>query len=548
MPPAAVAAVAAAAAAAAANVANANHCELMKILNDVCKKQNDITDELVDSGESWGTIINLPNGSKTTLMNYLLPTALEDNQEKVFWDAFTPDLQYLPDELTIEYKHNTHISDEDIEAQFRILFSFSVHLLYMFYLEFESPPADLKFNKPIQMCIEYLKTPKGKKKNRPPKPKFIELKNLPFEFSMNSHKKDIFMIRIKPKTYFLRNKLNMLQENVDTLQKYEDAITSDPVWEKLSKMDNIFNLLGPVIKASNKLLKSQIEKITTDSNIIIPTPIHTPHTAYFFTPTLSKSYKLSTISNYWFYLLTFLEKAIPNPDQDNPASPGNFFGGGTLYQDIIEIINYHKFSGDQLQRLICLAHGFEHCKFATDKPRNVSISNGLLQSTDNPLGALWITQDKSTTFGAIIEIAQCLKNFVKAYDDENAYIYLQSLPIIVKPICSKHPIGQKSDLEDNPRNLYPCTWTPPEIKGNKETNKDITNLPNLAGWNDDNLSINIPTGDYKGRYFTGNLAFDFRKLWPDWKGDQTDITQRMDDLRTFYKEVLEDPNFTSIFR
>ena len=161
-------------------------------------------------------------------------------------------------------------------------------------------------------------------------------------------------------------------------------------------------------------------------------------------------------------------------------------------------------------------------------------------------------------------MSSCLKNFVKAYDDanskeaekkeaekkaaENAYIYLQSLPIIVKPICSKHPIGQKSDLEDNPSNLYLCTLTPPEIKGNKETHKDITYLPKLAGWGDDNLSINIPTGDYKGRYFTGNLAFDFRELWRDWSDGEVDIRDRMNDLREFYKEVLEDPNFTSIFR
>ena len=557
----------------------------MKILNDVCEKQNDIIGHMIEEdGEdkSWNTIINLPR-EEYTLMNYLklhTSTALKDNQ-KVFWDAFTPDLQNLPIELTIKYNHKQnleHIAQEEevdpiIRTQFYILFSFSVHLLYMLYPNSTENIAisPEKMKKSIQMCIEYLKTPQKNKKKL--KPEFIDLKDLPFEFSMKllqPYPRLIFMIRIKPKTYFLRDKLKMLQENVDTLQKYEDAITSDPVWETLSKMYNIFNLLGPVIKASNKLLKSQIEKITTDSNIIIPLPppppIHTPPTAYFFTPTESKSYKLSTISNYWFYLLTFLKKAIINPNKENLASPGNFFGGaGTLYQDIIEIINYHKFSGDQLQRLICLAHGFEHCKFATNKPRNVSISNGLLQSTFNPLGplgplgSLWITQDKSTTFGAIIEIAQCLKNFVKAYDDansetdheaaekaaENAYIYLQSLPIIVKPICSKHPIGQKSDLEDNPRNLYPCILDPPEIKGNKETNKDIKYLPDLLGWGDDNLSINIPIGDYKGTYFTGNLAFDFRKLWPDW-GDLP-IDDRMDVLRKFYKEVLEKNGLPALF-
>ena len=585
-------AAAAAAADAASNVNNADKCELMKKLNDVCEKQDDIQNKLVDSGESWNTTINLPNYDTSGTSPILLETYLLGKTElsaeaqrvtrldpsvatimsKLIFTTFTPNLQNLPEVLTITYNHNDNETQMTtsarmpfdpaykeliIRTQFIILFSFSVHLLYMFY---QVPPHSPShppsyFVDAIQMCIDYLKLTK---KKRGPQPQFIELKDLPFEFSMNllqPHSDNIYMISFKPKTYFLKNKLSMLQWNVDKLQEYEDAVTSDPVWRMLST-ENIFKLLGPVIKASNKLLKSQIKPINQadNSRIIIPKSEEdgTP-SAYFFTQVGSskdKVYKLSTISNYWSYLLTFLQGTMPSARTDsNRASPGNFFGGnsGTLYQDIIEIINYHKFSGDQLQRLICLAHGFEHCKFATAKPRNVEISNGLLQTKINPndpCGSLWFTQDKSTTFGAIIEIAQCLKNFVVAYNArnaeaaENAYIYLQSLPIIVKPICSKHPIGQKSDLEDNPRKLFPCTRT--GIQGNKETNKDIKYLPYLPDWNGafQNLSINIQTGEYAGIYFTGNLAFDFRKLWPDWDPAPAQITTRMSALGEFCIEVL----------
>ena len=602
---AAAADAAAATAAAASNVNNADKCELMKKLNDVCEKQDDIQNKLVDSGESWNTTINLPNydtsGTYLRQKPILLGTYLLEKTElsteaqivtrldssvatimsQLIFTSFTPNLQNLPEVLTITYNHNDNETQMTtlarmpfdsaykeliIRTQFIILFSFSVHLLYMFYQVPPHSPSPLPsyFVDAIQMCIDYLKLTK---KKRGPQPQFIELKDLPFEFSMNllqPHSNNNYMISFKPKTYFLKNKLSMLQWNVDKLQEYEDAVTSDPVWKTLST-ENIFKLLGPVIKASNKLLKSQIKLINPadNSTIIIPeSGADGNPSAYFFTQVGSskdKVYKLSSISNYWSYLLTFLQETMPSARTlANTASPGNFFGGnsGTLYQDIIEIINYHKFSGDQLQRLICLAHGFEHCKFATTNPRNVEISNGLLQCAYNePCGSLWFTQDKSTTFGAIIEIAQCLKNFVKKFSDgnkkaaENAYIYLQSLPIIVKPICSKHPIGQKSDLEDNPRKLFPCTST--GIEGNKETDKDIKNFRYLPDWNNpatfQNLSINIQIGEYAGTYFTGNLAFDFRKLWPNWVPDEEQITKQMIALSEFYIEVLQDAGLPALF-
>jgi hypothetical protein len=282
---------------------------------------------------------------------------------------------------------------------------------------------------------------------------------------------------------------------------------------------------------------------------------------------------LSTISDYWYGLLHLF---IPFDSGGtlilNDKTPGDFFEG-TLYQDIIEIINYHKFSGDQLQRLICLAHGYIlyypglptrltstiQGKLGNNSiSRNVSIDYGILTSpsANEPFGSLWFTQDKSTTFGAIIEIALCLTNFVKEFRDGNKlaaaqklYIYLQSLPIIVKPICSKHPIGLKDDLLDNPSKLFSCGYDT-GIVGNKETGKDIKNLHNTLDteWTPmifNRLHIDIDTGEYAGKYFTGNLAFDFKKLWkltfPS-EPDHPQLPEQITHIETFILEVLNEPN------
>lgn len=197
---------------------------------------------------------------------------------------------------------------------------------------------------------------------------------------------------------------------------------------------------------------------------------------------------------------------------------GDFFAYSNT---LLEIINYHKFSGDQLQRLICIAYSF--LNFETVHVKNINIDEEGLLSGEK--GSIWFTQDKSTTFGAFIEVASCLRNYVSKYKaadeaqkveiSKNLLKYLKCLPIIIKPICFNHPIGTEDKCKEDPtKYLYPCTRDG-GINHSSDQGKDVKDFHKTFAdqWKElqDAATAHITAEDDE-TYYTGNLAFDFGQL------------------------------------
>tara|TARA_Y100000591_G_scaffold1787_1_gene1530 strand:+ start:8049 stop:8756 length:708 start_codon:yes stop_codon:yes gene_type:complete len=225
---------------------------------------------------------------------------------------------------------------------------------------------------------------------------------------------------------------------------------------------------------------------------------------------------------------------------------GDFFAYSNT---LLEIINYHKFSGDQLQRLICIAYSF--LNFEDGHVRNIFIEEqGLLVGS---IGSIWFTQDKSTTFGAFIEVASCLMNYVSKYEaeeadagtkekiSENLSKYLKCLPIIIKPICFNHPIGTEDKCKEDPtKYLYPCTRDG-GINHSSDQGKDVKDFHKTFAdqWKkQQDAATAYITAEDDETYYTGNLAFDFGQLVA---GDQDRMITK---CKKFYSKVFSsDFNF-----
>ena len=401
----------------------------------------------------------------------------------------------------------------------------------------------------IILWIQWMNNP------RKPAPKF-ESADIPFYISIKKKPSEQrYIISFTNTIFEIVSNLNSLQSKDDAFNMIEEEINSllksrltDPQILQIinSGVQYPFVILGKNIKSTANKFPGQIEPLTSlvgsnkfyiraQSTLPSPGPGDSklPHNYYYWTIAGNgKDYKCATFSKYWKDMLLYFETSDGSGGlkTNNPMTDIRIEGDFFAYSNtLLEIINYHKFSGDQLQRLICIAYSF--LNFEDGQVRNIYIDKqGLLVGS---IGSIWFTQDKSTTFGAFIEVASCLRNYVSKYKaaladeaqkveiSKNLLKYLKCLPIIIKPICFNHPIGTEDKCKEDPtKYLYPYTFEG-GINHSSDQGKDVKDFHKTFAdqWEamHDAKTAYIKAEDNE-TYYTGNLAFDFGQLVPDEDG------------------------------
>ena len=431
----------------------------------------------------------------------------------------------------------------------------------------------------IILWVQWMKNPKKSA------PKF-ESADIPFYISIKKiPSEQRYIISFTNAIFETVSNLDSLQSGNDAFNMIEEEIKKELKQREIPVTfvtSNVFVVLGKNIKSTANKFPGQVELLANlDSNkfyIRARTRLESPnegddghlHSYYYWTIAGNgKDYKCATFSEYWKKMLTHFgnyegDYASTQTGAGNLTLPtynegietdirkkGDFFDYSST---LLEIINYHKFSGDQLQRLICIAYSYlNHLKIKTAK--NIKIDkDGLLVGT---IGSFWFTQDKSTTFGAFIEVASCLKKYVKKYNDnsdseikkriyENLKTYLECLPIIIKPICFNHPIATEDKCKETPmKYLYPLT-PKGAINHSSDQGKDVKDFHTIFADQWEEMMVKAKKGyiqaDDNDFYYTGNLAFDFGLL-----AEADTEAKIIDRCTNFYQRVFSG-NFESYFK
>ena len=270
-------------------------------------------------------------------------------------------------------------------------------------------------------------------------------------------------------------------------------------------------------------------------------------------------FKVGRVKEYFVTLIELFKVIAAAPVVPDPRTQPE---GSHLNQlkppsrNLLEIINFQKFSGDQFQRLFLqgisiyysrdlskiskTSKNLGHFRFdngrivySHDKPKEEVIPNWEDTGVLTP-GTQWLSQDKSTIFGAILEFYIGLRHLfdtlnlwppgmlgnlnspgVPDLDPEvfkKVVIYLLCYPLIIKPISSNHPIKSIDALEKSDditgEKVYLCT------SGGITNGKDVQHFTDYNDWKKyykQLVNTNTKGGDEQ-EFFTGNLCFHLAGL------------------------------------
>jgi hypothetical protein len=493
-------------------------CHLTKWSKDICSEQNNYVSDSIETGAAAGiassVILNglapLPSISGSSLINI------------INWDTTK-----IPESIQVTFQITdiSSIKSQKLTVVKEFLFFVYDNIFKGLYKQFGLPLTPEMTVEVGEICsyIDSYIVDKKSDKLREPKVRLMGVYTHFFISIIKVKSQEIYTILFENSVFKIgsfyeeqfdvANYFSQLEENLSTLSYPVDA-------------DNPFkNIRKNVIQVGKEGMVYEIPDLL-DGRFYL---YNEKKKYYFWDIADSGKYKFIIFNSYWLDLLTHFKSTYNESSDLLNRINGDFFENNTSI--LLEIINYHKFSGDQLQRLICTARGF-YLQSKKSEFKNIKIENGLFQGS---IGSIWFTQDKSTTFGAFIEIARCLKNMAEQKCSlEKQCNYLRALPIIIKPICSKHPIGSKTKCESNPKNLYICTKAK-GISNTSDAGIDVKHLHKKFQTEWDNVwnVSHIYNEESTKNYYTGNVAFDFSALI-----DDADVAKTTSKIGQFIAEVL----------